>query len=106
MHVRGQASRVDTIAPGDPDGSTAEAIGAADIDVDVARRLDVAGAMARLPEVRRRALFHCFQLDLSHEEAAVVLGMPVGTLESHVARGKARLREALMAWAPARLEQT
>jgi DNA-directed RNA polymerase specialized sigma24 family protein len=44
------------------------------------------------------ALIHCFQLDLSHAEAAQVLGWPLGTLKSHVARGKLRLRERLAAW--------
>jgi DNA-directed RNA polymerase specialized sigma24 family protein len=63
-------------------------------------RLDVERALAALPETQRLALIHCFHLDLSHDEAASVLGWPVGTLKSHVARGKAALRERLAAWAP------
>jgi RNA polymerase sigma factor (sigma-70 family) len=63
-----------------------------------ARRMDVERALAALPEAERVALIHCFQLDLSHAEAADVLGWPLGTLKSHVARGKARLRERLAAW--------
>jgi RNA polymerase sigma-70 factor (ECF subfamily) len=101
MYRRSQASQVETLAPADPDPATTESAGTAEIDGDVARRLDVERAMARLPDLQRLALFHCYQLDLSHDEAAVVLGMPVGTLKSHVARGKARLRETLAAWAPA-----
>ncbi len=66
---------------------------------DTALRLDVARALARLPEPQRVALVHCFVLDLSHGEAAEVLGWPLGTLKSHVARGKARLAEHLAAWA-------
>jgi RNA polymerase sigma factor (sigma-70 family) len=66
---------------------------------DSALRLDVARALARLPEPQRVALVHCFVLDLSHSEAAEVLGWPLGTLKSHVARGKARLAEHLAAWA-------
>ncbi len=62
------------------------------------RRIDVERALGRLPEPERLALIHCFQLDLSHAEAADVLGWPLGTLKSHVARGKARLREQLAAW--------
>jgi RNA polymerase sigma factor (sigma-70 family) len=72
-----------------PDGSTASV-----------RRLDVERALATLPEAERVALIHCFALDLSHAEAAEVLGWPLGTLKSHVARGKARLRERLAAWQP------
>jgi RNA polymerase sigma factor (sigma-70 family) len=63
-----------------------------------AQRIDVERALATLPEPERVALIHCFQLDLSHAEAAEVLGWPLGTLKSHVARGKARLRERLAAW--------
>mgnify|MGYP001161545165 CR=1 FL=1 len=38
---------------------------------------------------------------LDEARAAAVLGLPLGTLKSHVARGKARLRESLAAWRPA-----
>jgi RNA polymerase sigma-70 factor (ECF subfamily) len=107
MHLRSESARIDTTGEGRADEAAADAAdaGTTGIDVDVSRRLDVERALASLPEAQRLALFHCFQLDLSHEEAADVLGMPVGTLKSHVARGKARLREALAAWAPARPEQ-
>ena len=71
-----------------------------DAAADAGLRLDVARALNRLPEPERVALVHCFQLDLSHAEAAEVLGWPIGTLKSHVARGKARLREHLQAWRP------
>jgi RNA polymerase sigma-70 factor (ECF subfamily) len=63
-----------------------------------ALRADVDRALADLPLAERAAIVHCFHLDLSHEEAAEVLGMPLGTLKSHVARGKVRLRKALAAW--------
>ena len=81
------------------DEARAEALPAA--DTDHAMRLDVNRAVDALPEHERVAIVHCFQLDLSHDEAAAVLGLPLGTLKSHVARGKARLRDALAAWRPA-----
>jgi RNA polymerase sigma factor (sigma-70 family) len=56
---------------------------------------DVANGLARLSEAQRAALVLCFEHGLTHEEAAHVLGLPVGTLKSHLARGKARLREWL-----------
>jgi RNA polymerase sigma-70 factor (ECF subfamily) len=65
-----------------------------------AARLDVQAALTRLPEAERVAMLHCYQLDLSHEEAAQVLGLPLGTLKSQLLRAKARLRDALSAWAP------
>lgn len=68
--------------------------------VDPAQRMDVERALARLPEHERVAIIHCYYLDLSHDEAAAVLDIPIGTLKSRVLRAKARLRERLSAWAP------
>ena len=42
----------------------------------------------------------CYHNDLSHEEAAYVLGCPVGTVKTHVLRGKQKLKRALAAWGP------
>jgi RNA polymerase sigma factor (sigma-70 family) len=56
---------------------------------------DLTAALARLPEAQRAALALCFEHGLTHEEAAAALGCPVGTLKSHVARGKQRLRQLL-----------
>lgn len=65
-------------------------------------QIDMDRALARLPADERAAIVHCYHLDLTHDEAAAVLGVPLGTLKSQVARGKARLAESLAAWAPAR----
>ncbi len=64
-----------------------------------ALRLDVARALARLSEAQRLCVEHCFHLDLTHEEAADVLGLPLGTLKSHLNRARARLQHLLGAWA-------
>ncbi len=76
----------------------------ADVGADPAAgqslRIDLERALDSLPEAERVAIMHCFHLDLSHEEAAEVLHLPLGTLKSHVARGKARLREWLADWRP------
>jgi RNA polymerase sigma factor (sigma-70 family) len=61
---------------------------------------DVEHALQALSEIQRLAVVHCFHLDLSHAEAAQVLGLPLGTLKSHLDRAKARLRELLVAWSP------
>ncbi len=37
----------------------------------------------------------CYHNDLTHEEAAYVLGCPVGTVKTHVLRGKQKLKAAL-----------
>jgi len=61
-------------------------------------RLDLTSALMQLSEAERAALVHCYHLDLTHEEAAKVLGIPVGTVKSHVTRGKSKLRELLSDW--------
>lgn len=83
-----------------PDDEAPELAPAAPLEPARALRLDMEGALSRLPEVQRVALIHCYYLDLTHEEAAQVLDLPLGSLKSQVARGKARLRELLSAWAP------
>ena len=61
---------------------------------------DVERALEALSEIQRLAVVHCFHLDLTHAEAAQVLGLPLGTLKSHLDRAKARLRQLLDAWKP------
>lgn len=71
--------------PQDPGGLLVEA--------ETAARL--AAALGRLSE-RQRAVVHLvFYQDMSVQEAATVLGMPVGTARTHYERGKTRLRALL-----------
>lgn len=65
-----------------------------------ALRIDLQRAIDALPEAERLAIVHCGVLEFTHEEAAAVLQVPLGTLKSQVARAKQRLREALSAWQP------
>jgi RNA polymerase sigma-70 factor (ECF subfamily) len=58
-------------------------------------RLDVARALACLPEDQRAATALCLAGDFTHAEAADILGLPLGTVKSHVTRGKAKLLAAL-----------
>ncbi|MCC7073612.1 MAG: RNA polymerase sigma factor [Deltaproteobacteria bacterium] len=66
---------------------------------DAAARRDVLRAMAELKPEERAALALCCQEGLTHDEAAAVLELPLGTLKSHVARGKERLRALLSGYA-------
>lgn len=52
-------------------------------------------AMDALPEDQRAALALCLGQDFSHAEAAEILGLPLGTIKSHVTRGRLRLQAAL-----------
>jgi RNA polymerase sigma-70 factor, ECF subfamily len=63
-------------------------------------KLDLERAMVVLSEPERAAIVQCYHNDLSHEEAAYVLGCPVGTVKTHVLRAKQKLKVALSAWAP------
>ena len=58
-------------------------------------RMDLADALAALPAEQRAAVSLCLAADFSHAEAAHALDLPLGTLKSHVTRGRAKLLEAL-----------
>jgi RNA polymerase sigma-70 factor (ECF subfamily) len=58
-------------------------------------RLDLARAFVVLRDEERAALALAYGQDLSHEEAAAILGWPLGTLKTHLARGKEKLRRHL-----------
>lgn len=62
--------------------------------------IDMERAMALLSEGERAAIVQCYHNDLTHEEAAFVLGCPVGTVKTHILRAKAKLKVQLGAWAP------
>ena len=57
--------------------------------------LDLERAMARLSLPERAALTVCYALDYTNEEGAEILAMPLGTLKSHIARGREKLRRML-----------
>jgi RNA polymerase sigma factor (sigma-70 family) len=65
-----------------------------------ALRIDMERALAVLSDAERAAIVQCYHNDLSHEEAAYVLGCPVGTVKTHILRGKQKLKARLAAWAP------
>jgi len=77
---------------GDWDDEAAETLLSARPDQD--RRLhveDVERAMAKLPAAQREALLLVGAEDLTYEEVAVVTNVPLGTVKSRVARGRAML---------------
>jgi RNA polymerase sigma-70 factor (ECF subfamily) len=53
---------------------------------------DLLRAFAALPEEQRSVVLLIGVQDLSYEEAARVLGVPIGTVMSRLSRGRERLR--------------
>ena len=59
------------------------------------QRLDLEKAMTKLSLPERAALTLCYAQEYTHEEAAEIMGLPLGTLKSHVARGREKLLKLL-----------
>jgi RNA polymerase sigma-70 factor (ECF subfamily) len=57
--------------------------------------LSVQAAMEKLPEEQRLAVALVLIEGLSYKDAAETLGIPIGTLTSRLARGRATLQAAL-----------
>jgi RNA polymerase sigma-70 factor, ECF subfamily len=91
--MRSRARRDALFAPEE----AGEAIGVAAIDREM-DRLSVEAAMARLPEEQRLAVSLVLVEGLPYREAALVLDVPIGTLTSRLARGRAAL-QAMLQWA-------
>jgi RNA polymerase sigma-70 factor (ECF subfamily) len=59
---------------------------------------EVQAALDRLPEELRETLLLVVVGELTHQEAADLLGIPIGTVLSRVSRSRSRLREYLGAY--------
>jgi RNA polymerase sigma factor (sigma-70 family) len=68
--------------------------------VDPALRHDLMHALSLLPLHERSAVLLCCQNGLSHDEAARVLDIPLGTVKTNVLRGREKLKRTLAAWGP------
>lgn len=67
---------------------------------DPALRHDLMYALSLLPLHERSAILLCCQNGLTHDEAARVLEIPIGTVKTNVLRGREKLKRALAAWGP------
>lgn len=52
-------------------------------------------ALESLPKPQQEALNLCYFSDMSYEEIAVTMSIPIGTVRTHIHRGKAALRHIL-----------
>ena len=87
-HRRAEARRGtrDSMAAGDQTLSTVSSSEA---------RIDSSAALEALPLEQRAAVALCLAAEFSHQEAATALDLPLGTVKSHVARGRIKLLELL-----------
>ena len=59
--------------------------------LDPGLRLDLIKAAETLPVEQRAAVLLCLGAEFTHAEAAEALALPLGTVKSHVARGREKL---------------
>jgi RNA polymerase sigma factor (sigma-70 family) len=62
---------------------------------DPGLKLDLEKATASLPAEQKAAVLLCLGCEFSHSEAAEALALPLGTVKSHVTRGREKLIAAL-----------
>jgi RNA polymerase sigma factor (sigma-70 family) len=62
---------------------------------DPGLQLDIQKAIDSLPTEQRAAVLLCLVAEFTHGEAAQALALPLGTVKSHIARGREKLVSAL-----------
>ena len=62
---------------------------------DPGLKLDMTKALASLAAEQRAVILLCLMEQMTHEEAAAALALPLGTVKSHIARGREKLGLAL-----------
>lgn len=70
-------------------------------DWDRGAAMDLDRALAKLSEHERVCVTLCYACGMSHAEAAEATGLPLGTVKSHVNRGREKLRALMGAAAEA-----
>lgn len=71
-------------------------------DWDSGLAVDLDNALATLSEAERTCIVLCYSVGLTHEEVSDTTGMPLGTVKSHIKRGKEKMRRLLLASETAR----
>ena len=74
---------------------TDESEGSRDLEDDVARRIDLAAALDRLPDEYREAVVMHDLGGVSYEDIATAAGVPIGTVKSRISRGRKQLAKLL-----------
>jgi RNA polymerase sigma factor (sigma-70 family) len=72
--------------------------------IDILKLDDVLRSLAQVEPLYRAALSLFYVEEMSYREMADILGVPIGTVQSRLSRGKARLRQLLAADSAARMK--
>lgn len=62
--------------------------------------MDFAKALSNFPPEQRMALHLHLQREFTHQEIAEIMNCPLGTVKSHIQRGREKLQGYLEAWRP------
>lgn len=65
------------------------------IDWERGDAMDLDRALAALSDPERTCIVLCYSCGMSHSEAAEATGMPLGTVKSHVNRGREKMKALL-----------
>ena len=69
--------------------------------------IDIDRSLQVLSAAERDVIAHCYFADLSMDETAKLLDMPLGTVKTHSQRGLKKLRDVLSAWqSPSRMKDS
>ncbi len=60
--------------------------------IDVIRKIDIEDAIMTLKKYERSCLSLCYSYGMSHSEISHIMDMPIGTVKSHIKRGKEKLK--------------
>lgn len=63
-----------------------------------AAKKDVATALEHLSAAQQLAIRLCYEDGFSHDEAAEIMSLPLGTVKTHINRGKQKLQRLLSSW--------
>jgi RNA polymerase sigma-70 factor (ECF subfamily) len=77
------------------DALKAAATQLSDSSLEAGLSLDLKRALATLEEQERAAILLCDAAGFSHSEASAALGAPLGTVKTHVARARRKMRDCL-----------
>ncbi|HMU65698.1 MAG TPA: RNA polymerase sigma factor [Cellvibrionaceae bacterium] len=69
-----------------------------DAAVELINERALHSALEQLTQPQQIALRLCYEDDLSHAQAASIMNIPLGSLKTHINRGKQRLKQLLADW--------